>query len=79
MVDLEPNLICFLMSELGLEVLCKELGEVYEDNRAALEIEKCFVSVGKSLMQVVEIFKNILPYQLFPFFSSQITIQEFHT
>lgn len=25
-----------------------------KDNRAALEVEKCFVSIGKSLMQAFE-------------------------
>lgn len=51
------------VSELRLQVLCKELGEACKDNRAAFEIEKCFVNVGKSLIQAVEeMFKNILPY-----------------
>lgn len=57
------NLICLAssVSELGLEVLCKERGEAGKDDRATLEIEKCFVSIGKSLMQAVEeMFKNIL-------------------
>lgn len=43
------------MSEFRLEVLCKEVGEAYaKDNSAALEIEKRFVSIDKSLMQAVE-------------------------
>lgn len=38
MVDLEPNLLCFV-SELRLEILAKELGEARtEDNGAALEM-----------------------------------------
>lgn len=38
MVDLEPNLLCFV-SELRLETLAKELGEARtKDNGAALEM-----------------------------------------
>ena len=33
-----------------------------KDNRAALEVEKCFVSIGKSLMQA---FEQILSKALF--------------
>lgn len=68
------------MSEFRLEVLCKEVGEAYaKDNSAALEIEKRFVSIDKSLMQAVEEMFKKYSTNFFFFFTSQITVQEFHT
>lgn len=50
------------------------------DNSAALEIEKCFVSIDKSLMQgIEEMFKKYSTLPTFFFFTSQVTVQEFHT
>lgn len=49
-------------------------------NSAALEIEKCFVSIDKSLMQgIEEMFKKYSTLPTFFFFTSQVTVQEFHT
>lgn len=61
------------MSEFRLEVLSKALGESYtKDVRAALEIEKCFVHIGRNLMQALNrCLKNIPSYHLFFFFFNQ--------
>lgn len=46
-----------------------------KDNRAALEVEKCFVSIGKSLMQAFEqILSKDSILLAFLFSTSQITI-----
>lgn len=43
------------VSEHRLGVLSKKFGGTYtKDNRGALEIEKCFVSVGKNLVWASE-------------------------
>lgn len=71
------------MSELRLEVLCKGLGEAYtKDNRAALEIEKYFVSIDKSVMQAVEELckkYSTLPTFFFFYFLPAKSLQQFHT
>lgn len=67
------------VSELRLEVLCGELGEAYtKDSRAALQIEKYFVSID--FMQALKrCLKYILPYRLPFLFTNQITVKQFHT